>query len=353
MKNFKKLFLVFIFAFMIIPFTNINASVNDYFKAEDVISSEKEINHSYFMAGNKITSKDKVDGILFMAGNTLKSKSLIEYGMFAGNVVEVTSDVEKDLFVAANDITVESSNIGRDVYLVGNTVTLNSNINGNVFIGSNTLEIGNITIKGDVDLNCSSINFGDNVVIEGTLKYNEDVKITGLDNVKYNALETYEDEEMNIETKDILVSKVISIISLIVITIIICAIFPKIYKKLSKEVSISKTFKNLLYGLCVLVLVPFAAIFTFITVIGIPIGIIGLLLYGIFIYLSVAVSATVVGNLILTKLFKQKDNAYLSIIIGILVVRIITLIPYIGGFIYFLLMLIGLGLILELLSREK
>lgn len=351
MKNLKKLLLVFIFAFMIIPFTNINASVDDYFKADDVISSEKEINHNYFVAGNKITSSDKVDGILFMAGNTLKSKSSIEYGMFAGNVVEVTSDIEKDLFVAANDITVESSNIGRDVYLVGNTVTLNTNINGNVFIGSSTLEIGNITIKGDVDLNCSNIKFSDNIVIEGTLKYNEDAEITGLDNVKYNALETYKQE--TIETKDILLSEVISIISLIVISIIICAIFPKIYKKLSKEISVSKTFKNLLYGLCVLVLVPFAAIFTFITVIGIPIGIIGLLLYGIFIYLSVAVSGTVVGNLILTKLFKQKDNAYLSIIIGILVVRIITLIPYIGGFIYFLLMLIGLGLILELLSKEK
>ncbi|MGN1268403.1 MAG: hypothetical protein ACI4U0_02740, partial [Candidatus Aphodocola sp.] len=53
------------------------------------------------------------------------------------------------------------------------------------------------------------------------------------------------------------------------------------------------------------------------------------------------------------KAIGKEVSGYYSIIIGVLIVKILKLIPFIGGFISFIVLCLGLGLIVKLLFSKK
>ena len=103
-------------------------------------------------------------------------------------------------------------------------------------------------------------------------------------------------------------------------------------------------FANLGKGFLVLIVTPVALIMSLCTVVLIPMALIFLAIYIISIYASTLVASYVVGRRILKDCFKT-DNVYLSIIFGVVLTKLICLVPVIGGLIAFILILYGLGII--------
>ena len=60
--------------------------------------------------------------------------------------------------------------------------------------------------------------------------------------------------------------------------------------------------------------------------------------------MSTLLSAYVIGNVIMKNGFK-KENVYLALIIGIIIVRLVKYVPIIGGFMLVLCLTYGMGLI--------
>ena len=83
------------------------------------------------------------------------------------------------------------------------------------------------------------------------------------------------------------------------------------------------------------------------------IGFIVLALYIILCCISSLTVMSVVGNNIWTKVFKKEENIYLSIVIGIVVFKLVYLVPIIGGLLSFASILIGLGYSKELMFPKK
>jgi len=350
----KRLLLILLLLFTLFPCYSVSAiKTQDYFKIEDNVEDKDDIEHSLFMFGNNVDSRKKIEGILFLVGNNINSNSENEYGIYAGNNVEINGKIEKDLFAAGNIITINNeTSIGRDAYLAANTINIKTNVDGNIFATCEALYLENITIKGDITVNCSNITIKDDVIIEGTLKYNEDAKVSGINEELVPNVKTYKKKVKEVTLMDILYTKSISAITLIVTAIIIHLIFKKLYDRLSKDIDANKLIKNLCSGFCFLIIVPIISVLLFLSTFGLSLGIIALLIYGIMLYLSIILSSTVIGNNVLTKLFKRKDNPYLSIIIGIVITTIFTSIPYIASAIYLILILIGLGLFVEMIKGK-
>ena len=97
---------------------------------------------------------------------------------------------------------------------------------------------------------------------------------------------------------------------------------------------------NILYGLGFLVLVPLASICVILTIVGAPLAVISLMLYGVLIYLSIIPTAYVFGEICFGKII---DNKYLLMVVSLLVLYIVKLIPIIGGLVSFVSLLFGLG----------
>lgn len=352
MKKNKLLIIIFVMILMI-P-TLVSASNKGYVKMGDNVTVKRDVIHNFFAIGNSVTTRSNVDGISFVIGNNLKINDNSEYEFIVGNSININSNIEKDLFILGNSINITSSQVKRDIYILGSSVDISSNIEGNAFIMASSLVLDNMTIKGDLLLNSSAIMFGDNVIIEGNIKYNESSIISGIENVKYGSIEKYkiEKEDKTSSLFNKLYSKFMSMLSLLLVGIILLLIIPNKNFKMNDKLSFKYVAKNLLIGLCILFVVPIISVFLLTTVIGLPLSLIILTIYLIAIYISQIFTSYYVGNVLLMKVFKFKDNKFISLLIGIVLIKLLSLIPVIGIFVNLLVLLLGLGLIYNCVRKR-
>ncbi|MBQ3430262.1 hypothetical protein IJG21_02440 [Candidatus Saccharibacteria bacterium] len=326
-----------------------------YFGAATNINSEVEVDHSLFLAGSEVSSKDSVSGIGFLAGNIVEALGSYDYGLFAGNSVKIGGEVYGDLFAAGNAVEIdEGALIDRDVYAVGNTVNLAANLNGNVFVAGNRLVLENITINGNLSADFDQIVVKGKSSISGTFEYNDDATLIGLENLSFKEKKVYSNPSVKFDFGKTILNKFVSIISVLVLTFVSLAVFSKFATKLLKDFAAKDVFKNVLIGLGLLLLVPIAAIFVLISVVGFPVGLVAILAYILLIVFSTPVSGLVLGDVLAKNLFKkEKMNVYLKALLGVVSIELLALIPYLGGLVSLASLLFGMGYLFMNLKPVK
>lgn len=107
-------------------------------------------------------------------------------------------------------------------------------------------------------------------------------------------------------------------------------------------------------GLALAILVPVVFILLTFSKIGLLVGILISLIYLILIALSIPLVLIVDSEFVRTKLFKDKLNSYISLLIITVLFYLITLIPYVGIIIIILAALKGSGkLVLCAINNTK
>ncbi len=347
MKKRISLLLIILLAVVAIP---VFAEGENGFHAGDKVSLGDALDTSSFVAGNSIDMSSEIDGLNFVAGNNISLSSKQDHLFVAGNNITLNEVVTKDAFLAGSTVTVNSSTI-RDLYVAAQTVKINSNIYRNAYVGGDKVII-NTTIEGNVKIAADDITIGEEAVIHGTLTYPDKAKIDISESAVVTETKTYETKE--VETEQTLVSKIksaiTSFLSLLLIAVILLAINKKFFKRIDEEdKTAAYIFKTVFIGFGFLVLLPLSAIFIMITVIGIPLSIISLILYGIFIYLSMIPTSYYVGKWVLGKTIK---NEYLLLASSLLAVYVLKLVPFIGGYIGFISLLLGLGIFFNIMKNS-
>ena len=131
---------------------------------------------------------------------------------------------------------------------------------------------------------------------------------------------------------------------MLLIAFILLTINKKAFDKYAKN---GKKIKDILLvtaiGFIGLIVIPIAAVILMLTLIGIPLSIISLILYGIMIYLSAIPATYCLGNLIT----KGKMNSFLLLALSLLVFYIVRLIPIVGFIVELLVICLGLGLFMK------
>lgn len=349
----KKRFIIILGLLAIIFTPNIvNAEGDNYFQTE---GHDHVVDHSLFTAGNVINSKETVNGLNFVAGDSISINGENEYGFYAGNNIAISNKVVKDVFVAGNTINItDEANIGRDLYAAGSVLTINGNIANNAFVAGDAITLKDVTIDGNLNIACSKVIVEGVVSINGTMNINENAIIENENNLMVNNKNVYKTtENYNFSISNLFVDLLISIASIMLLGFIINGMFPKVFENILKDLSINKVFKNIGIGLLVLIVVPIASIILLCTIVGIRLGFVLGLVYILMLLLAILFAAVLVGELMLTKLFKGESNTYLSIAIGIIVLKVVGLIPVVGTLAYFLSFLYGIGKIIDLYKINK
>ena len=345
----KKLVIITIFL-LVIAAVPVFATDKNAFKAGDTVNLEEDVNSTSFFAGNNINLSSTIDGASFTAGNNIVVSNKQDYLFVAGNNIEIVNADTKDAFIAGNSVTIESSKI-RDLYVAAEDITITSDITRDAYIGGNKVTI-NGAIKGDLKIAADEIIIGENASVKGTLKYPEKANIKVAETAEVQNKETYKTKEVNTEVtlKDTIISAVTSFLSLLLVAFILLATNKKLFKQISKEEkSVNNFLKNSLIGLGLLLLIPFLAIIALFTVIGIPMSIIVLLLYGIFIYISLIPTAYYLGGWIL----KDKiSNEYVLLVISLFVIFVIKYIPILGGLANFIFLIFGFAILLKQMKKS-
>lgn len=310
------------------------------------------------------------------------------------DIVVISEDIEGDLITGGSTVTV-NGDIGGDLLVMAGTATISGNIGGNViaFVGQLTIEgdIGgklvfgggsatiNSDVTGDVYMGAGIVNlngtFGDDVrvgvgqlMLNGTVvgdltasvgeyeKTDESV-VTGSESIVYeeNVPKTKVDlDTSGIEStmKDIasqftmvrIFTRTLKIIGWVLVAMLVVAIMPvkteEVLKKLNKGENWMVGFG---VGLVVLIVAPILGLILAVSVIGIPIamlGVVGLIFIG---FISGVIMKIWVGHQTLKLLGQEMPDYYLACIVGVVIVELISFIPCLGGLIKCALMLVALG----------
>lgn len=354
MKKYIKYLLTLIIC-LSISITTINAKsyIKDLFQAGENISIDNELDGTAFIAGETIEINNKINGITFVAGSELDINSKQEYIFGAGATINIKSDVEKDLFLAGETINIkENSNVLRDAYLVANSVNIEGNIERNIYISANTVDLkGNF--NGNVIVSATQINIDDNVKISGTLKYNENATINKI-NDKIQT-KTYKAETDEITFTDYITNFISTYIHITLLGIVLVFVCEGLFKNSLKQTE--KGAKDVVSlcgkGFLILIGVPIIALMLLFSGAFISIGVVGATIYAILIYCSHIFTAYFIANLLDKKYFKKNMNSYLLIIIGLFIIYVVKLIPVIGGLVSFISLLLGLGILGNMIIELK
>ena len=322
--------------------------------SDDKVTFEDTVNGDSAIAGNLVDIIGNIDGIGFIAGQTVNVNGNLEYGFLAGQNVNINGQISKNIYAAGETITLsKDANIGKDLFLAGNSINLNGNIQRNINIYASTVTIKKgTTINGNITIEASNIKVEDGASIKGTLKYNEDAKNDISDNSSIGKITTYEiNKDEGFNTSEILSS----ILNMVVVFLSITIIIPKTLDKTNEiyEKKNNNYIKNIGIGFLILICVPLISLILLASNIGVYLGLILVALYAIAIYLSFIISGYILGNLILVKLMKLNTNKYLSGIIGIILLKILMVIPVLSTIICLIAITLGLATIWNLLQKDE
>ena len=322
--------------------------------SDDKVTFEDTVNGDSAIAGNLVDIIGNIDGIGFIAGQTVNVNGNLEYGFLAGQNVNINGQISKNIYAAGETITLsKNANIGKDLFLAGNSINLNGNIQRNINIYASTVTIKKgTTINGNITIEASNIKVEDGASIKGTLKYNEDAKNDISDNSSIGKITTYEiNKDEGFNTSEILSS----ILNMVVVFLSITIIIPKTLDKTNEiyEKKNNNYIKNIGIGFLILICVPLISLILLASNIGVYLGLILVALYAIAIYLSFIIAGYILGNLILVKLMKLNTNKYLSGIIGIILLKILMVIPVLSTIICLIAITLGLATIWNLLQKDE
>ena len=355
MKN--KFFALLIMIIAIFTIGTVQAEdINKFYATADqnVKMVDKVIGDSA-IAGALVDIDGKIEGIGFIAGQTVNVNGEMDYGFVGGQNVKVDGEIARNIYIAGSTISfTEDSSVGRDTKIVGSDINLSGRFYRDVEIGANKVVISDKTIiDGNATIYADIIEIAGNVTINGSLKYNEDAKVTIKESASIKNIEKVKkvEKESKVDTK----SLVLGMINLIVVILIFALLLPKAINKTNKvydNKGFNKYAKNFLIGLLFLICIPIITLILLASNIGTNLGLIVGALYIIAIYLSYGLAGYVFGELILNRALKLNINKYLIIIIGIVLIKLLVLIPIIGPLVFLVCVSMGMATIWELVKED-
>ncbi len=321
---------------------------------DDDNSIRIKVGNNSLLFGNDFATRDNIKGLAFIAGNTVAVENSTKYGFVAGNTVKIAGTIQNDLFVTGNLLNIaETANIGGDVFAAGNEMVVQTDLPGDLAFTGNTLKIEGTTIHGNVNLSVDKVVFDAETKIEGSLTYNDTATIVGLGNANIKNVESYHIDEEEPSLAREFYAKFLSMVGLFLVMLVLIFLMPRLHHEVARTDNTQGVIIRMATGAWLLILIPVLAIFALCSVVGVPLGLILIALYVIAIYVSQGFAGVWVGHLVIEKLAKSRANVYIEALVGIVLLGVLSMLPHIGGLIYFLSLLLGFGTLAHYFKPNK
>lgn len=376
LKKFSKLLLVSLLIFTLA--SNISVCFADN---EDDIATISETSESNPVETSE-TSEDNVEeedttyyGDLYLFDNNVVIDNIVYGNVYIiANKVQITGQIEGNLFVLTDSLILDSSIsqgglVGGSIYACANSIyyngactylyaacndlemTYNSYVVRDAKISANTSKI-KAAIGRNMYLSSASINFGEDEdipLIYGNLTYKSNTKIDIPDGIVTGTLEenVIKNNSFDYSITDIITGIVTVIITVLVLYFILNNFTPNFVEKVSsKNLSFINIIKAFGIGLLAMIAVILASILLFITTIGAKLGIILILLFAVLCFISIPILEIVITKSLKSTLKIENNSMFILVLCLVSIILYgVTLIPYAGTILNFIIKATAIGLI--------
>ena len=318
---------------------------------ENLETTSNGVSKTLYLADSSVTIDYPVEGNVFVMAQDLTISGNISGNVFAlaqNLKIETTGSINSTLFVCAENITIDGT--VSNVFSMSSSLTINKSarIMQDITAGGSTLKLGG-TVGRNANFAFDEIYVSDSAVILGDLSYSSRVAAISEDIVS-GTTSFKPIEEAKIKPKDIIKEKLNDLYTLLVVSLVIVLIvvyaMPKFADKEQKIVE-NKLAATFGYGALALILIPFACLILFCTILGILPSIVLLFVY-LFIIMQVATPlvAIAMAKIICQKINKNtKGFTLLFSMLLVLAIWVLELIPVLGSIVSLLTAILGLGII--------
>lgn len=324
------------------------------------------------------------EGNAYAVGSVVQVSKEIPGDVFlAGENVQINERIREDAFIAGKNVTINDP-IEDDLHVFGETIVINSDIHGDLIaFGSKVIISPQSRITGEVIIGASMIIvdgrfdekvrlMGSDVTMNGlfikdvTLEASHSLDVAETAEIRGNVYVTVSDGMEAVIPEGVVLGEIqrefrageenaesalpflagfsfFSLLSRILIGALLLALLRPFCvhfgEGLRKEYG-----KTLGIGFLLLIVPPFAAIFLFFPILTIPLGVLGLLCWGVMLYIASLLSGFVVANLFFP--LKKTDSYPLLLgkfALGTLLLLTVKLIPFIGFVAAFAIFLLSIG----------
>ena len=248
-----------------------------------------------------------------------------------------------DRIVLVGSVLVDRDQVAGDIFVVDGDVTVRGTVTGDIVVVDGDVTIRG-TVEGDVLTVAGLATLGRAGRVEGDIVYADDEPV-----LTPGAQVAGEIQKFDVNDAGILgaIGAFIAItLSMFLLGLVLLLLAPKAADAVARTAR-AKPGISAGVGLLAFFLIPIIAIAAFFTVVGIPLGIILLLLLLPLYAISYVTAAFALGQRIL------KDSRILAFLVGLVILGLLSLIPIVGGLVVFLAMVFGLGLLLMTLFRAR
>lgn len=296
-----------------------------------------------------------VDGKALLAGGNVRVASRVERDLFAagGNVV-ISAAVGGHARVAGGNVELAATgSVARDFSVAGGDVDIRGPVGGTVHVGAGQVLVDS-AIGGDVRVASGDLRLGPNARIAGRLIHHGA-------RVARDPAAVIEGGVVERPRRAVRERTLVHrsggwwwTFGIVVLAAILAAAFPAEVRRVGGALR-AHPGVTLFAGFVALICVPFAALILTITIIGLPIALVVMLLYGLLLLVGYAAAGVMLGDAALQR-FRAQDAGRLAPRIGaavaaMLAVALVAKVPVLGGFVVLAAMLFGMGAIVMSIVR--
>jgi cytoskeletal protein CcmA (bactofilin family) len=328
---------------------------DDLYLAGDTIIIDGTVNGSLYAAGKSITINGFIRDSVIVAGRNITFRGDVGSGVKAvGETINVEGKINRDAILAGREIILDRNTlIGGDLLFGASKVFVEGPVEGSVFGGAGDLIIKS-RIMGKIKVGVDTLTLSGNARIEGDLTYvsenKADIKpgteVVG--NIEH-IMPEYKKKIKTIFPVIILggvVGKIIGFFMALVVGLVAVLIATRQVNSAAGIIA-KKPGHSAGWGAVVFFGAPVGITIAMVSIIGIPLGMIAMLLYLVSIYISEIIVGLLIGKLILRRAKKTDERTFLfgAFVLGLFIIRVLRFIPVFGWIIRFIVCLFGLGAI--------
>ncbi len=330
------------------------------------IGSQETVNDSLTVSSDHLQLDGAVNGNVIAFAQTARVTGTIKGDLIVfGQQVEVSGTVEGNVYAFSQTVTV-SGHVEHNVYVWGQTLQFDKDgrIDGDILMGGDTARLRG-TLGRDASLLCGTLE-ADGDIGRNLQAYTNAATIAGSAHIAGNVdFHVKRQQEVDIEPGATIGGKTeifpdwkkhashykeakfyywqaIWMAGALIIGLLLYWIAPAFFA--SKLDSGWALLRSGGVGFLALVAAPIAAIIAFITLVGIPLGVSLLVLWLAGLWLAKVFVSAAVGRGLMRRRPGELPNFAVPFIVGLLIVFVAINLPYVGGWLSFLIILVGLGL---------
>ncbi len=331
----------------------------DLYLGGRTVTTTGVVHGSVFAAGQTLSIGGTIDGGATVVGQTVALSGSIGRGVRVGaSTVDATGDIEGDLVAGCGALTVaDGARVREDLVFGAGQVYVRGEVEGDIKGAAETLVIVG-RVGGDVQVKVGTLEVKPGAVIEGNLSYSAGTEAdipAGAVKGTVAFTERIEEEDTVPVRKGLgalgplfflagITWKIVGYLMALVAGIVLILLVPGRMAGASDAIR-THTGASAGWGAIALFVTPLAAIVVCITVVGLPIGLISLAVWGILLYLSQLPVSLLIGHLILGNSKPLEGRGFMigSLALGLLILTLLRAIPLIGFFVWLAIAMFGMG----------